>query len=108
MSQRARTIDERELIRTAIRRLRAGIVAIVFGMTCGTGLFVATIWLLIRGGPQVGKTLGLLRHYFPGYSVSWPGSLVGFGYGLVLGAVVGWSTAWVYNYLVSLRQRARG
>ena len=106
--QQTRRVDERELIRSAIRRLRAGIVAIVFGMTCGVGLFVATIWLLIRGGPEVGRTLGLLGNYFPGYTVTWPGSLVGLFYGLLFGALVGWSTAWIYNFFVALRQRSRG
>jgi hypothetical protein len=98
---------EREMIRAAVARLRAGITAVVFGMVCGLGLFVATIWLLIRGGPFVGKTLGLLGNYFPGYSVTWAGAVIGLVYGIAFGAVVGWSTASIYNSITELRERRR-
>ncbi|NNE44123.1 MAG: hypothetical protein HKN12_07930, partial [Gemmatimonadetes bacterium] len=87
----------------AIARLRAGITAVVFGMVCGLGLFTATAWLLIRGGQDVGKTLGLLGNYFPGYSVTWPGAFVGLLWGLVFGSVVGFATAWIYNKITDLR-----
>ena len=105
---KAQTPEEHEveLIHSAIARLRAGIMAIVFGMVGGTGLLVATVWLLIRGGPMVGKTLGLLGNYFPGYTVTWGGSLIGFFYGAVLGALLGWSVAWIYNRVVDLRYTA--
>jgi hypothetical protein len=98
---------EREMIRTAVARLRAGITAVVCGMVCGLGLFVATVWLLIRGGPFVGKTLGLLGNYFPGYSVTWSGALIGLVWGTAFGAVVGWCTASIYNSITNLRERTR-
>ncbi|MGH7570260.1 MAG: hypothetical protein ACREMK_00255 [Gemmatimonadota bacterium] len=99
MSPRRRPADEREAlaIRAAIARLRVGIMAIVFGMLGGFVLFVATAWLLIRGGPNVGQTLGLLAHYFPGYSVTWPGAVVGLAYGALTGALAGGALAWTYN-----------
>ena len=90
---------ERELIRAAIVRLRARMMALVFGMVGGVGLLVATLWLTIRGGPTVGQHLGLLANYFPGYEVTWTGGLVGFCYGALTGAVIGWSVASIYNYL---------
>ncbi len=92
---------EWELIRHSIVRLRSRIMAMTFAAAGGMGLFVATLWLLIRGGPNVGQHLSLLRHYFPGYSVSLGGSLVGFGYGAVVGGLVGWSIARVYNAVAS-------
>ena len=61
---------------------------------------------LIKGGPTVGPTLGLLRAYYPGYSVTWPGAFVGFAYGALTGAVLGWCVATLYNFLA--RRRARG
>ena len=94
---------EHELIETAIVRLRSRVMATVFAMVGGTGIFVATAWLLIRGGPRVGLHLGLLANYFPGYSVTWPGALIGFAYGALLGGVVGWSLAWIYNRVTNLR-----
>ena len=94
---------EQELIRTAIVRLRSRVMAVVFGMIGGTGLFVATIWLLLRRGHNVGLHLKLLGNYFPGYAVTWPGAFIGFFYGALSGAVIGWSVAWVYNRVVEKR-----
>ena len=91
------------LIDHAVARLRALVMALVFGLTAGTGLFIATAWLVIRGGEQVGPTLGLLRHYLPGYSVTWPGAFVGFFYLVVLGGVTGWVVAFIYNQIVAIR-----
>ena len=103
MTDRTAVEAERVLIERAVARLRAGIMAIVFGMVCGTGLWVATAWLLIRGGHNVGMHLGLLRNFFPGYSVTWPGSFVGFFYGALAGAVAGYSIGWIYNRIAALR-----
>ena len=41
---------EQNLIQTTIVRLRSRVMAMVFGMLGGTGLFVATVWLLARQG----------------------------------------------------------
>ena len=97
------TSAERALIETAVARLRAGILAIVFGMVGGAGLFVATAWLLIKGGENVGATLGLLGNYLPGYAVTWPGAVVGLLYGALIGAAMGWTLARVYNRLARRR-----
>jgi hypothetical protein len=101
--------DERDrevewaLINHAVARLRASVMAVVFGLTSGTGLFVATAWLVIRGGERIGPTLGLIRHYLPGYSVTWPGAFVGFFYAAVIGGIVGWVVAFIYNQIVARR-----
>jgi hypothetical protein len=95
--------EERVLIERAVARLQSGIMAIVFGFTIGIGLFLATIWLVIRGGQDVGLHLGLLRYYFPGYSVTWGGGFVGLFYGALVGGVIGWSMARVYNFMVKIR-----
>ena len=91
------------LVTRTIARLRAGIVAVVTGMVTGFGLFLATLWLVIKGGENVGQNLGLLRAYFPGYSVTWGGSFVGLFYGALTGAVIGWSIASLYNALSKWR-----
>ena len=93
-----------DLLHSAVARLRASVMAVVFGMVGGTGLLVATAWLLIRGGPNVGQNLALLRVYLPGYSVTWTGCLVGFLYGAVVGGGLGWSMAWLYNFISGRRQ----
>jgi hypothetical protein len=99
MSAHRVTGEERALIEAAVARMRAGILAVVFAMVGGTALFVATAWLLIKGGENVGATLGLLGNYLPGYSVTWPGALLGLLYGAAIGGVAGWSLARIYNRL---------
>lgn len=97
-----RTLEE-EFILRSIARLRAGIMAIVFGVLAGTGLLVATIWLIVRGGPNVGQHLQLLGHFFPGYAVTPIGALFGFFWAAVAGAALGWLLAWVYNWVAGRR-----
>ena len=74
--------DARELS-AALARLNARAWGIALGLLGGGGLFVATMFLLIKGGQNVGQHLSLLRAYFPGYSVTIPGSFIGFIYGFV-------------------------
>ena len=106
MSTRNREHEEWKLIQTAVARLRASVMAMVSGLVGGTGLFVATAWLLIRGGDPVGPHLALLSNYFPGYTVTWAGSLIGFAYGAAVGAFIGWSVAWLYNWIAARRNRS--
>lgn len=82
-----------------IIRLNDTILAVVLGLMTGLLVFVATNWLVIKGGSPVGPHLALLSEFFPGYSVSFLGSLVGLAYGAAVGAAAGWSMAWVYNRL---------
>ncbi|MFN2384504.1 MAG: hypothetical protein ABR559_09650 [Gemmatimonadota bacterium] len=95
---------EAQLLGGAIARMRAGIMAIVFGMVGGAGLALATVWLLVRGGRDVGQHLNLLGHYFPGYAVTWPGALMGLVYGAAVGALTGYALAWIYNRVAARRQ----
>ncbi|MHC4846512.1 MAG: hypothetical protein ACYTCU_10165 [Planctomycetota bacterium] len=91
--------------RNAQRMLRidATLWGITAGLLLGIGLFVATNWLVFRGGPQVGKHLGLLGHYFIGYSVTFMGSLIGFVWAFASGFVAIWLLVSVYNF-VALRR----
>ena len=89
----------------AIARIQTGVLTIVFATIFGFGLFLMTAWLLIKGGQNVGAHLQLLGNYFPGYSVTWLGSIVGFFYGLVGGGAIGWSIGTIYNKVVTWRQR---
>ncbi len=97
---------EHIVLRRAVARLRAGIMAVTFAMTGGAALFVATTWLLIRGGENVGQHLGLLSNYLPGYSVSWIGAVIGLLYGFLIGAVIGAAIAWTYNMITTRRESA--
>ena len=95
--------ESEQLLLKTVARLRASVMSVVFAMLFGVGLFVATAWLLLQGGPDIGAHLSLLGQYFPGYVVSWPGAFLGLIYGGGVGAVVGWVTAWIYNRVALLR-----
>jgi len=73
----ARDDDDREierLIETRLLRVNALSFGIVAGLVAGLGLFVATNWLVLKGGGshEVGPHLSLLAQYFLGYSTSAP------------------------------------
>jgi len=95
--------DLERLVHTRLLRLNASIHGIVFGLLSGSLIFVATIWLVIKGGPVVGPNLSLLNQFFVGYRVTVLGSFIGFGYGFVLGFLVGFFVASVYNWILDLR-----
>lgn len=99
-------VDETELIlERAVVRLNANILGLVLGIISGLVLFVATNFLILKGGDVVGPHLGLLRAFFPFYSVTFAGSIIGFFYGLVCGYVAGFVIASVYNLVVRLKSR---
>ena len=87
-------------LRRAIQKLNARAWGIAVALLAGGGLFVATNVLVLRGGPNVGQHLSLLSNYFPGYSVTFVGSVIGFVYAFVLGYILGRLIGMVYNRLV--------
>ena len=90
-------IEPEQTLRTAILRLNERAWGVSTGLLLGSGLFIATNVLVIKGGPHVGQHLGLLAAYFPGYRVTILGSLIGFVYAFVLGYAVGRLIGMVYN-----------
>lgn len=98
-----------ERILTRVLLLDAKVCGIVTGFLCGVGLFLATNWLVLKGGVEVGEHLSLLSQYFPGYRVTFGGSLIGFAYAFISGFVGGYSVARIYTWIASLRgHRAQG
>ena len=95
---------DEEVLVTAILRLNGRILGIAFGLVAGFVIFVATNWLVMKGGDVVGPHLGLLDQFFFGYSVTFVGSFIGMAYGFIAGYVSGWIIAWVYNRIVLLKE----
>lgn len=95
-------ITEQILERTVLL-LNAHILGIVLGIVAGIIIFVATNFLILKGGEVIGPHLSLLRNFFPFYSVTFIGSIVGFGYGLLAGYVAGFIIASIYNLIVKLK-----
>jgi hypothetical protein len=98
--------ESRELF-AKVMWLNAWALGLVLGLLCGMSVFIATNWLLIKGGDPVGPHLALLGQYFIGYRVSLVGSLIGFGYAFVVGGLAGLLIGWVYNWIVGLRSGRR-
>ena len=90
----------RDAMHIRILRLDALAQAVSTGLLAGSGIFLATNWLVVKGGPVVGPNLALLAQFCPGYSVTFGGSLVGFAYGVLYGGLTGFALGWVYNRVV--------
>jgi hypothetical protein len=92
-----------QIVLTRIVRLNATIQGIVTGLIVGLGIFIATNWLILKGGPRVGPHLALLGQYFIGYRVTFTGSLIGLAYGFATGFVGGYAVARIYNWFVDIK-----
>ncbi len=71
--------------------------ATAVGSVSGLLIFLATIWLVIKGGPVIGPNLRLLSQYFVGYTVTVKGAFIAFGYSFVWGFLFGWLFAYLRN-----------
>jgi hypothetical protein len=88
----------RELIPEIFYRMDKFGLAIAVGSVSGLLVFLATIWLAIRGGPA-GMYLQLLNQYFFGYTVTLKGALIGLAYSFFWGFLFGWLFAYLRNLL---------
>ena len=84
----------------AFARLHGHALGAATGVLMGAGLFLVTIFLVWKGGPAVGPTLGLLRHFFFGYTVTAAGAWIGLLWGFAAGYVLGWGVAVLHNLVV--------
>lgn len=100
----AERLDEEILARSVIK-LDGHLLGLTFGIMCALTIFIATDFLLIKGGNNVGAHLILLSQFFPGYSVTFLGSLCGAVYGFIFGYVCGWIVGVVYTAMAWLRSR---
>ena len=92
--------DEQRAVRKAFQRTSEQGWGLALGFLGAMALFIATVVLVARGGPNVGQHLGLLSVYLPGYSVTWVGAFVGGAYMFFVGYGVGRTIATIYNRLV--------
>ena len=92
--------DSEQELKRAIAQLNGRAWGIALGLLLGLGLFIATNLLVLRGGAHVGQHLRLLAVFFPGYSVTFIGSIIGFVYAFVAGYGLGRLIGTIYNWLV--------
>jgi hypothetical protein len=93
----------RRLLRT---RLNEWVTGLSIGVIAGVLLFIATNYLILKGGSVVGPHLALLGQVFIGYRVTFLGSLIGFVYALLAGTLLGYCGAKLYNWIAAINQRA--
>jgi len=86
-----------------LKRIDAVSQGISVGILAGLALFVATNWLLVKGGETIGPNLGLLREYLIGYRVTFVGSVIGAIEVFVIGFIAGYIAALLYNWFANRR-----
>jgi hypothetical protein len=100
MSKLPRADREEQILRKAVLHLNGHILGFIFGVIGAMIIFVATNWLVLKGGEVVGPHLELLNQFFIGYSVTFTGSFIGAAYAFVLGYLSGLFIGWVYNTVI--------
>jgi protoporphyrinogen oxidase len=107
--------DLDQLVQTVVRQAFAKLDRVALGLsigsTAGVLLFLATLVLVLKAGDVVGPRLGLLSQYFPGYTVTPEGAVLGLLYGFAVGFGGGWLFAVLRNttlffYLAVSQHRA--
>jgi len=93
-----------EKLFSGVLLLNAKVMGLAFGIIGALVIFLATNWLIIKGGDRVGPHLILLSQYFIGYRVTFLGSLIGAAYGFTLGTIFGGLLGWIYNKIAAFRQ----
>lgn len=94
--------DARELpdeLALAFAPLHKRAFGTAIGLVLGSVVFLATVVGVLVPDPP--SFLYLLANYFPGYTVSLPGALVGFGWAAFAFFVAGWFTAFVRNFVMA-------
>ena len=109
MTGNTKAKDNEKLFK-AVVKFNARFLGLAFGLVMGLAVFLATNWLIIKGGTTtlngkyvVGPHLQLLNQFFIGYRVSFLGSIIGFFYGFAVGTLCGAVFGWIYNKIVEFR-----
>lgn len=69
------------------------------GILWGVAMFVLTIISMYTG--YAGEWLVLTESFYPGYTISWAGSIIGLIYGFLDGFIGLFIFGWLYNKLNS-------
>ena len=91
-----------------LHRMALGVAS---GTVMGGIIFLATLFLVVKGGYPVGPNLALLGEFMYGYTVTLSGALIGFVWGFSIGFFIGWIFAVAHNvaiwiWLIVIRSQA--
>lgn len=84
-------------------KLNVKAFAIAMGVTWGLIILIVTFILTLRGSG--GEHLSRLGLFYLGYTVTYGGSIIGFLWSFVYGAIAGAVFAWLYNRVAGNRYR---
>lgn len=99
-----RDISGDQLLKNTFSKMDKTAFGLATGIVFGGILFMATLWTILLPVETVKAplNLGLLSHFFYGYSISWKGTIVGGLYGFVVGFLLGWMFAAFRNAMIGL------
>ena len=94
-----------ELILHAFAKIDRAAFGVGVGAVLGLLILLATILVILKGGEADGLDLQLLSQYYPGYTVTFGGALLGLFYGFLSGFLLGWFIALLRNASLGLYLR---
>jgi hypothetical protein len=97
----------RKILGQAFAKLDAVALGAGAGTVWGGAIWAMTVLLLAKGGDSIGQNLALLGQFFPAYTVTWTGSLIGLLYGFSTGFVFGFAFARARNTAMRLHLGSR-
>jgi hypothetical protein len=96
------TASSDELILQAFARIDRFAFGIAVGAVLGALILAVTLFVVVKSGEARDLKLELLAQYFPGYTVTHEGAIVGFAYGFLSGFLLGWFIALLRNASLGL------
>jgi protoporphyrinogen oxidase len=93
--------DKDEVIKGTFARMDKLGLATATGSVSGLLIFLATLWLVIKGGEVIGPNLQLLNSFFIGYTVTLKGAFIGFANSFIWGFLAGWLFANLRNLTIA-------
>jgi protoporphyrinogen oxidase len=98
----AQTEAIRELLERSFSRMDELGFATAVGSVFGMFIFLATIFIALRGEGVAASYLQLLENYYFGYSVTVKGAFIGLAYGFTWAFLFGWLFAYLRNFFFVL------
>lgn len=106
-SIRFANVSTRRMLSEVYAKIDPVALGVGVGTLLGGAICAATVVLLAKGGDHIGAKLSLLSQFFPGYRVTWTGSLIGLLYGFLTGFLFGFSFAFFRNIAMKLHLGSR-
>ena len=72
-------------------------LGISLGIVVSASLALLTLFFVIQSDLSLATDISLINQFFPGYSVTFSGTILGAAYGFLVGFIIGWLFAFVRN-----------